>query len=184
MIIKHLVKNVPKNLLQWKALISVGESLWYQHVFLSEMIRLTFIYQWLFNPQKIQKCPPHKYDWKYETIWNEPYETISFAPFHHLLPPPGTDRCPSKHSSGLDDIRASNWFRYGRNAKWKVLIAQCWSESTRQAARGGGEQYGEGKRGKLDTSTEPWKLGLRNETSWFLKFQFLTSLSSSNSWGG
>lgn len=47
--------------------------------------------------------------------------------------------------------------------KWKVLIAQCWSESTRQAARGGWEQYGEGKRGK-DTWTEPWKLGLRNET--------------------
>lgn len=116
MIMKHLVKNFPKKLLQWKALIWVGESMWYQHVFLSE-IRLPFIYQWLCNPQKIQKCPLHKYDWKYETIWNEPHETISSVPFHHLLPPPGTDRCPSKHSSGLDDIRASNLFRYGRNAK-------------------------------------------------------------------
>jgi len=30
--------------------------------------------------------------------------------------------------------------------KWKVLIAQCWSESTRQAARGGREQYGKEKK--------------------------------------
>lgn len=38
--------------------------------------------------------------------------------------------------------------------KRMVLIAQCCSESTRQAAKGGREQYGEGERGKHDNRKE------------------------------
>lgn len=45
------------------------------------------------------------------------FRNYFLSPFYHLLPPPGIDRCPSKHPSGLDDIRASDWFWYRRHAK-------------------------------------------------------------------
>ncbi len=123
---------------------------------ISMSLSLTFTLVTVCKPKHFRNVLPIKNDEKYQTMWNEPYETISSLLFITCSLPlalPGVQANihQGRMISGLQTDSGTGDM-LSPDPQRMVLIAQCWSESTRQAAWGGWEQCGEGQRGKQDTS--------------------------------